>query len=386
MLPPHQDLVSAFSAFTQTSDQLAATYRVLQGTVTQLTAELALANSALKEQLAEKEALSSYLEALLEAIPAAVFVVQDGYIASSNLTARQWFGKKTAGVAWCVFREQLVPTHVSSELTYAHDYCVRLLSMQETVLSHDTHRLIILHDVTELSEKRESLARCERLTTVGEMAASLAHQLRTPLSSITLYAHHLHNHALSQAKKDVFYQHVQDGLAQLEMLIRDMLFFVKGNSHQFEKTTLDHLLDLVMLAVSGRAETHGMTVQIACPPLYPILLFCHISSLVSALVTLVDNALDASQAGQCVELSCPVTANHIHLCVQDHGSGIPPILLERIFQPFFSFQKRGTGLGLAIVKMVAQAHGGSVTVRSQQDEGSCFTMILPHVVHEGTPA
>jgi signal transduction histidine kinase len=102
-------------------------------------------------------------------------------------------------------------------------------------------------------------------------------------------------------------------------------------------------------------------------------------ALTAALVSLLDNAVQASASGGQIGLSAKVDGGIIHVCVSDNGAGIAPEVQTRLFEPFFTTRRSGTGLGLAIVRTVAEAHGGKVSAWSTPGVGSQFTLSLPLV-------
>jgi len=103
------------------------------------------------------------------------------------------------------------------------------------------------------------------------------------------------------------------------------------------------------------------------------------SLLEQAVINLLKNALDASRAGPSpkVELVCAATEDQISIIIRDNGEGVPPDRLETIFVPFYTSRSGGSGIGLSLARQIAQAHGGQLTVRNNQDGGATFEMSLP---------
>ncbi|HQR96931.1 MAG TPA: PAS domain-containing protein, partial [Thiotrichales bacterium] len=185
-----QELEEAFALFNATSEQLAQSYHALQHQVVELTQELAQARSERLLQLAEKERVADRLARLLTLLPAAVLVLdQMGKITEVNATAQQWLSVPLQGQYW---QQVLSSVGVRSEV--AGDWLLpdqRILNVSETPLDKALGKIVLLMDVTEQRTLASQLSQHQRLRSMGEMAASLAHQIRTPLAAALLYASQL---------------------------------------------------------------------------------------------------------------------------------------------------------------------------------------------------
>ena len=223
---------------------------------------------------------------------------------------------------------------------------------------------------------RESMQRAERLAAMGEMAARLAHQLRTPLATALLYAAQLADPELPAAKRAGFAGKTVDRLRHLERLIEDMLLFVRGVSADVEPVAAAELLAAVFQTLEPQALAHGLLLQTRDESDGRGLKADRLA-LSGALLSLAENALQACRPGGRVCISAIGSDAAIEFRVSDEGAGIAPEVQERLFEPFFTTRKGGTGLGLAIVRAVAEAHRGGVDVRSAAGEGSEFVLRLP---------
>ena len=228
----------------------------------------------------------------------------------------------------------------------------------------------------EREAERESRQRQERLAAMGEMAARLAHQLRTPLATALLYAAQLGEPALPAPERARFAQKTVDRLHHLERLIDDMLQFVRGVNAQCEPVAAADLLREAYQTMQPQALARGLLMEI-CDESAGCVLRADRLALGGALLSLAENAVQASVAGGCIRLGASVANAELILCVSDNGVGIAPEVEARLFEPFFTTRSGGSGLGLAIVHAVAEAHGGSVGVRSTPGAGSEFALRLP---------
>ena len=376
------ELQRAFSLFNQVSAELTQAYEALQGKVTSLTAELAVANGELRRQYQEKEALSERLALLLDALPAGV-VVLDGQAAvtEANPAARGMFGADVLGQHWGdVVRAHLEPTVTLGEWLLNN----RRLSVAESALDSAGGKILLIHDVTSAHQMKTELERNQRLAAMGEMAASLAHQLRTPLAAALLYAGNLGKPGLGEEAREKFADKATAQLRRLERLIQDVLLFARGESIGRDIMPAGDLLLEVAQTVDPLAREQGVAFSIddVCGD---AIIVGGRKALFGALVNLLENALQATPAGGHICLSAHRQGDCLSIAVQDTGPGIAPEVQARIFEPFFTTRGLGTGLGLAIALGVARAHGGGIDLHSEPGQGARFTLTLPLATSDHLP-
>lgn len=230
---------------------------------------------------------------------------------------------------------------------------------------------------SELAAANGELARRERLSALGEMAAQVAHQLRTPLATALLYTGHLTRPQISDSDRIRFAEKSRSRLLYLERLIQDMLLFVKGAQQVSLNFSLQMLIEDIALTLEPHAVARQVSLQLAEPPA-ELQLTGDRQAISGALINLLENALQASPSGSSVDLSVSGMGSPF-ACFQvsDKGAGIPESARERLFEPFFTTRGEGSGLGLAIVRQVAEAHGGWVEWTPGIEGGSVFRLFLP---------
>jgi two-component system sensor histidine kinase FlrB len=262
----------------------------------------------------------------------------------------------------------------SSELCVAYEE----LRQQALVLTHELALANgeLRRQFAEKEALRESAQRRERLAAMGEMAARLAHQLRTPLATALLYSAQLGEPALPVAERARFAGKTVDRLRHLERLIEDMLLFVRGASAGCEPVPATELLREAFQTMEPQALARGLLFELrdesaGCT------LRADRQALSGALLSLLENAVQACGAGGRICLAATAGDGELRFRVTDTGAGISPEVQARLFEPFFTTRSGGTGLGLAIVRAVAEAHGGSIDVRSATGAGSEFALRLP---------
>jgi len=231
----------------------------------------------------------------------------------------------------------------------------------------------------ELALANDELRRNQRLAVMGEMAAGLAHQLRTPLSTALLYTAHLANPALAGDERSGFAEKALERLRHLEYLIRDMLLFVKGETAEWETVAISSLLAELKQVIEPQMSRRNLHFSVHDASAGASLMADR-NALSGAVVSLLENAMQAAPEGGRVTLECTQTVDAIELTVRDDGHGIAAEIQERLFEPFFTTRDEGTGLGLAMVRGVTQSLGGTVQVRSAPGTGSEFILRLPRKV------
>jgi two-component system sensor histidine kinase FlrB len=207
------------------------------------------------------------------------------------------------------------------------------------------------------------------------MAATLAHQIRTPLSAALLYTSNAANPAIPPPRRDELLSRAIGCLNNLEHLVGDMLGFARGAVATNLPVELGELATATENAAAALLRP-GQRLEVDPAPADAIV--CgNREALVGTLLNLVTNGLQAAGPSAVVRLGFSVSGNTAELRVSDNGPGVPPGLHHKIFEPFFTSRSDGTGLGLAVVQSVARAHGGDVHVENTPPQGASFVLRLP---------
>ena len=384
-----QRLAEAFRIFNQASEELSTAYTSLQGQVEALTGELAAANGALRQQYQEKAALTERLSLLLSALPAGVAVLDaSGIVVQANPAAEATLGAALAGQTWeAVERAHLSASDTPGEFTACMDNLAdsadagRRLAVTVTALDSAGGRIVLLHDITEAHRLKSQAERHERLAAMGEMAAQLAHQLRTPLAAALLYTANLENPELTEASRISIAQKAVARLKHLERLIQDMLLFARGEVLGRETIIVAELMQELRQTIEPLARAREVVLAVE-ESAGNLLLQGNRKAIAGALTNLLENALQAAGHSAAafpgkVQLAVHRTSDALVFVVRDNGAGMTPGVAARLFEPFFTTRAEGTGLGLAIARGVARAHGGNIEASSTPGVGTEFTLTLP---------
>ncbi|MFJ3470163.1 sensor histidine kinase [Pseudomonas sp. NPDC090203] len=379
-LESRQGLEQAFALFNQMSAQLTDSYSLLEARVTELKGELAVVSAQRMQELAEKERLANRLQNLLDLLPGGVIVIDaHGMVREANPAALDLLGEPLIGMLW----RHVIARCFAPREDDGHEISLkdgRRLSISTRSLDAEPGQLVLLNDLTETRHLQSQLARHERLSSLGRMVASLAHQIRTPLSAAMIYASHLTEQALNTETQQRFAGRLKERLHELEHQVRDMLVFARGELPLTDRVSPAGLLG----ALESAAQTHvrDAAVRWQCDSLDGELL-CNRDTLVGALLNLIENAVQASAGASRIKVHAYSRGATLRLCISDNGSGIDAAALARIGEPFFTTKTTGTGLGLAVVTAVARAHQGQVQFRSRPGRGTCAIVSLPLVPGTG---
>jgi two-component system sensor histidine kinase FlrB len=360
------ELQAAFRAFGSASDQLSGAFEALRAQVAQLRGELGAANAG-REQLAAR------LSALVDSLPGGVLVLDaPGTIVEVNPAAIALLGEPLIGQRFAeVFARAAASPDPSLEHTELRNG--RFVNISRRAMAHDGE-VVLLADVTEAHLMRVLLARQQRLLTLGELAAGLAHQIRTPLAAALLYASQMTLPDRTTLDLNRCGEKTVGSLKQLDRLVNDMLAFAHGGAAR-EIVNVSALLEQVAqwLRPALRRGVR-LTIRTEAPELK---VRANAPSLVSVVLNLATNALQAAAADLDLELLARrADGGRAQIVVSDNGPGIPEHLQRRIFEPFFTTRERGNGIGLSIVKSVVEAHGGSVRLLAP-GPGATFVIDLP---------
>ena len=320
------------------------------------------------------------LEHLLQVMPAGVVVIDGkGSVKQANQLARELLGEPLEGQIWrSIIHRSFKPRADDGHEVSLHDG--RKVKLSITPLMNEPGQLIVLTDLTETRHLQQSIGHLQRLSSLGKMVATLAHQIRTPLSAAVLYASNLSNNTLGKEARQQFSDKLLSRLRDLESQVNDMLLFAKSGSEQVvSEISLKNLMTEVQSGAEVMLNRQHASMVLSLPE-PDVLILGNKTALAGALQNLIHNALVVIPQNARISLSVKrdeERSGWIKLSVTDNGPGIEADKVDKIFEPFYTTRSQGTGLGLAVVKTVAQSHHGKVTVHNPLEGGACFTLHLP---------
>ena len=350
VVPEPQQLMEAFAAFTQASEQLQQRYQSLQGQLGRIQNEL---------------------QTVLETVPFAIWVLgEEGELRFTN-RPEGMPGQFTHGPPpW----EPGAP----AGLRRFTDASGRERFLEQENRPTESGKIITLRDITEAHLRAQQASREERLQAMGLMAAELAHEIRNPLGSLSLFAGMLVEDLQSQPAQVELAQHIQTSVQRLNTLVSNTLTFSRDITPKPEVFALAAFWESARQASSlpealvWQNRVPAEAAWCADPDL-----------LRQVAVNLLQNALRSLDgvAGPRLALTAvPETIEgrpHWQVTLEDNGCGIAAEALSRIFDPFYTTFGGGTGLGLAVSHRILMAHRGLMNIESRLDQGTQVHLLLP---------
>lgn len=241
--------------------------------------------------------------------------------------------------------------------------------------------IAIGQDLTAVKEMERRVVHAEKLASLGQLAASVVHEINNPMTAIATYVDAMLARWVGQPKTDLGDQEklkkVMDNVKRIQRFTTDLVSYARPAKDRPEATDVHNALDLAVTFCDHVLAQHGVTVERdygEVPP-FPAVK----ANLVQVFVNLITNACHAMKPGGKVMLQTRLEDGHAVVRVVDTGTGIDAKTREKIFEPFFTTKSdgKGTGLGLSIVQQLVDAHGGHIAVESRMDVGTTFVIVLP---------
>lgn len=375
-----EQLENAFQLFNQFSEKLADSYSDLEQQVTRLTEELAKERSKRLIQLAEKEVLAKRLESLFDALPAGVVVLDSaGHITQTNRIAHEMLDIKTNNEPFNEGNwEKIAADTFNSDGDELRLKDGRWINLSASQLNDEAEKIILISDISETHTLHEMLNRQQRLSSLGEMIASLAHQIRTPLSSALLNISNSNHPANNEERRLHFTEKAKERLRHLEHMVDDMLIFARGDVSDAEyvstETFCQQLKNILSLDYASQQISFQMSGESG-----NVTIKANLDVLLSAVQNIVDNAIEAGDA-ETNQISIKAglnKENKFELSIKDNGCGMTQATIDRVLEPFFTTRTNGTGLGLAVVNATVNRFNGEISIASTAGKGSVFTLQFP---------
>lgn len=252
----------------------------------------------------------------------------------------------------------------------------------------------IFKDISRRKELEHDLARVDKLASLGELAAGMAHEIKNPLAGIASALQVLARNFREESPHQFIFNEVQEQVRRLDSFITDLLQFARPGKTHFSELDLSEIIDKALFLVSTQLDEKHIKVQCNLARNHPVAQGDQ-NQLQQVFLNIILNAIDAMEDGgtmqissrweptigfsgqRCLNPSCQENKGRMLIAFKDSGVGIDPDLLETIFNPFHTSKHHGTGLGLSIAQRVMEQHGGKIVVESELGDGSIFTVLLP---------
>jgi PAS domain S-box-containing protein len=248
-------------------------------------------------------------------------------------------------------------------------------------------RLIIFEDITDHAELERRLVQADKLSSIGLLAAGVAHEVNTPLAVISTYAQMLAKQISGDSEKAPLLEKIARQTFRASEIVNSLLNFSRTSPTEFVSVDLNKVVNETLTLVEHQLAKARIEVKLALDPALPRIK-ANPGKLQQVFLNLFLNARDAMENGGTLAVRSTEQDGLVRITVADSGAGIAQENLTRIFDPFFTTKaaKKGTGLGLSVSYGIVREHGGEIEVDSQLGAGTRFELSFPTTVVVKQPA
>lgn len=369
----------------------------LSGRINAMTRNLGHYTSQLKQMVDENQSVKEYLESIINQTADAIHTTDmDGTVTSVNKAFEQLYGWKSHEVLGR--KLDMIPLEIQQEENERRKRLLageRLASVETIRLCKDgnlievsistspildeegniTSMVSVSRDVTERNRMEELLRRSEKLTTVGQLAAGVAHEIRNPLTTLRGFLQ------LQQQTHKVKPDHISLMLSELDrinLIVSEFLILAKPQAVQFLNRDLRLIMNDVISLLDSQAHLYGIEFRLYDKTENKAWVHCEENQLKQVFINVLKNAVEAMPDGGYVtiEISRP-QPDQIAVKIIDKGKGIPEELMAHVGEPFITNKEAGTGLGLMVSQRIIQGHQGIFEIESEEGKGTTVTILLP---------
>lgn len=256
------------------------------------------------------------------------------------------------------------------------------LSLSASTLTDDAGEhlgtVLLFRDLSDVKALQEQVKRSERLASLGQLAAGVAHEIRNPLGALKGFLQYFHRKAEIKEQDKTYLAVMVQEVDRLNAVISNLLDFARPKAPKMAPCDVADLLRHVVTLIEGDAQAKALELTLDIDDALPPVSLDR-DQITQVLLNLLLNAIHATDAGGRIWLSAAQQpdARRLGITIADTGQGISPDVLPKIFDPFFSTKKQGTGLGLAIAYMIVEQHHGELSAESVVGQGTTFHIHLP---------
>ena len=385
-------LMKAFELFNKETHKLEKAYNKLKNNFHLTNIELQKTNQELRSKIIELDVSTNYLNSILGNISQGIiFIDKSGMITTYNIAAEKIFNIQNKDILFHSYWEnfaddsfgfsmrQVLEDENAPEATIV-PFGIKELEINTTfvnkgsVFNHGA--IILIKDITVMRKLQILANRNNRMKEIGEMAASVAHEIRNPLGGIEGFASLLYRDLSNSTEQQQMAHSIIQGVRALNRLVSNVLNYARPLQLKLKRTNMqDVIADVVTLVKADPVLLKTILIQerISTTELIATI---DLELIKAALLNLIRNSIQAMSEGK-ITISLSRDDNNAIIEVSDTGKGIPEDNLENIFSPFFTTKATGTGIGLAEVHKIVKAHGGIIDVKTKLGKGTTFVLSIP---------
>ncbi|MEC0093293.1 two-component system sensor histidine kinase NtrB [Paenibacillus macquariensis] len=235
--------------------------------------------------------------------------------------------------------------------------------------------ILVIQDITETERLRNELGNMERLSLVGQMAASITHEIRNPMAVVRGFLQLMHEK--SPSTLDHYYRIVMEELDRANGIINDFLSLAQNRVTEKADCHLHKIIYDLSPLLWADANLRGQSIELELDENVPELSL-NSKEIKQLILNLARNGMESMHVKGQLTIRTTVDDNYVELIVSDTGAGIPQSKLDELFVPFFTTKDQGTGLGLVLCLSIVEHHKGKITVHSEEGIGTSFVVRFPH--------
>ena len=380
-------LNEAFHNFTEASKSLETYYEKLSERVRNLTNELEKKNEQLNRAVLEVGESKDYLHTVLQSIGEVIIVLDhDEKVTMVNKAAEDLLCLDPEDVKGMTFNEldmSIESVNSGTRLKVQGKHYDIILSRSEVTDHERSIRgyVVLIKDITRIKDLERQHERNQRLISMGEMAATIVHEIRSPLCSIELFSNML-SKDLEGTNHSEMANGISTGIKSLNNILTNMLFFAKPQQPSFINIKLRDVVEESINMLAPLIEVRGINVV---KEISDDVVHGDMELLKQVFMNVILNAVQAMTEGGDLKIEMGTEGDLVTVSVIDEGEGVDPEIIEKIFDPFFSTKEKGTGLGLAIAHKIMQSHNGFMKAYKNEGRGSTFSVSLSIINHNLGP-
>jgi two-component system, NtrC family, sensor histidine kinase HydH len=228
----------------------------------------------------------------------------------------------------------------------------------------------------ELQDSFEQIKRADRLSAIGELSASLAHEIRNPLASIDGATNLIESEQTPQDMRKASLAIIRKEVQRLNRLLTNLLDFARPRKPEFQAVNADRLIDSIIALAGHSAQQKGIALRKDVPAGVPPF-ECDPEQMKQVILNLAINAVQAMTGTGEIVLAARQKDSSVVISVKDRGPGINDEDLDKVFNPFYTTKDTGTGIGLSVVYQIVNQHGGAVVAERNVEGGMTFSLTIP---------
>lgn len=228
----------------------------------------------------------------------------------------------------------------------------------------------------QVERSQQALIQAEKMSAVGRLTASIAHEVNNPLQAVSNCLHLVGRQELSQEERESYLTLAQEEMERLMGTVQRMLEFYRPGTLNRQQTDMHQLVNRVKALLEKQLQDARVDVELDIQPDLPGVTVVS-NQIQQVFFNLMLNAMDAMPEGGKLKITARATPDNVEITFQDEGAGVPVDMQDNIFEPFMSTRDDGTGLGLSVSYGILTAHGGSLSLEPGTGQGACFKISLP---------